>query len=212
MKKPLKLKIKKPLAIDPLILLDIAKAIDQKKKKTEKVISSPTQLKNGTIMFESDKFMDKIEFVHLSKIAENEIIELMNNNKVVKHLPLLTSKFTASQCQRFLKQKQELWDEFGYGPWAVLIKGEFAGWGGLQPEQGEVDFALVLKPKFWGWGLKIFNLVKNQAFNEMGLDSFIALLPPLRRNSNAILRIGFIEDGQLNVEGQQFARYRFMKR
>ncbi len=42
MKKPLKLKIKKPLAIDPLILLDIAKAIDQKKKKTEKAIPNPT--------------------------------------------------------------------------------------------------------------------------------------------------------------------------
>ncbi len=72
-------------------------------------------------------FMDKIEFVPLSEIAENEIIELMNDKKVVKYLPLLTGEFTASQCQRFLKQKQELWDELGCGPWAVLINGEFAG-------------------------------------------------------------------------------------
>ena len=44
-----------------------------------------------------------------------------------------------------------MWDEHGYGPWAFIINGEFAGWGGLQPEQGEADFALVLHPDFWGW-------------------------------------------------------------
>jgi len=27
--------------------------------------------------------------------------------------------------------KEKLWAEHGYGPWAFLIDGKFAGWGGL---------------------------------------------------------------------------------
>ena len=111
--------------------------------------------------------MDGIKFVHLSKIKEQQLIDLMNNAQVGEQMPLLANGFSIENCQVFLKDKKKLWDEYGYGPWAFLIKGEFAGWGGLQPEQGEADFGLVLHPKYWGWGRKIFNVVKDNAFNQM---------------------------------------------
>lgn len=155
--------------------------------------------------------MDKIDFVPLSKIYEDEIINLMNNREVGKYLPLLAGEFTAESCRDFLKAKKQLWDDHGYGPWAILIHGDFAGWGGVQPVQGEADFGLVLHPKYWGWGRKIFNKIKDQAFNNMGFKSIIILLPPNRPNINAVKRFGFVEDGQLTIDDQIFLRFRLMK-
>ena len=155
--------------------------------------------------------MNEIEFVHLIEVKEYQIVNLMNNEMVMKQLPLLVEGFSAENCQVFLKEKKRLWDEHGFGPWAFLIKGEFSGWGGLQFEHGDVDFALVLHPKFWGWGRKIFNKVKDQAFNEMNLNSITILLPPSRSNSKAVTRLGLTEDGELTIEGEVFLRYRLTK-
>lgn len=155
--------------------------------------------------------MDEIEFVQLHEIEEEQIIALMNNEMVGKQLPLLVDGFSAESCRAFLKAKKQLWDEHGFGPWAFLINGEFAGWGGLQPEQGDADFALILHPSFWGWGRKIFNKVKDQAFEQMNLNTITISLPPSRPNSRAITRLGFTEDGQLTVGGALFMRFRLTK-
>ena len=146
--------------------------------------------------------MDKIKFVHLHEIEKQKIIDLMNNEMVRKQLPLLADGFSVKSCQDFLKAKRLLWDKYGFGPWAFLIENKFAGWGGLQPENGEADFALVLHPKFWGWGHQIFNKAKDHAFNKMNLNSITILLPPSRPNSKAVTRFGFIEDGELPIDGE----------
>jgi len=155
--------------------------------------------------------MDSIKFVHLHEVKEEQIIDLMNNKLVGKQLPLLAEGFSAEACKKFLQTKKQLWDQHGFGPWAFIINDEFAGWGGLQPEHGEADFALILHPKFWGWGRKIFNKVKDSAFNQMQLDSITILFPPSRTNSKAITRMGFVEDGQVIIEEEIFVRYRLTK-
>lgn len=155
--------------------------------------------------------MEDIQFSYLSKIDEKEIIDLMNNDLVRKHLPLLTSEFSTEMCRGFIKVKMKLWDEHGYGPWAFLINGKFAGWGGLQEENGEADFALVLHPSYWGWGRRIFNKVIEEAFTKMNLTSITALLPPNRPNSKAILRMGFVEEGDLSIDGENFLKFRLSK-
>lgn len=155
--------------------------------------------------------MDEIKFVHLYEIEQEKIIDLMNNKMVGKHLPLLDGNFSSEKCHSFLEEKKQLWKDNGFGPWAFLIKDEFAGWGGLQLENGEVDFALILHHKFWGWGRKIFNKIIDQAFNEMNLSSITILLPPNRQNSKAVKRLGFIEDGKLIVKDKEFLRFRLIK-
>jgi len=155
--------------------------------------------------------MDEIEFVQLFEVKQEQIIDLMNNEMVGKQLPLLAGGFSAENCRTFLKAKQQQWDDHGYGPWAFLIKGKFAGWGGLQPEHGDADFALVLHPEFWGWGRKIFNKVKDRAFNQMNLSSITILFPPSRPNSKAVTRLGFVDDGQLTVGGELFKKFRLTK-
>lgn len=155
--------------------------------------------------------MSEIKVVHLYEIEEEKIIDLMNNGSVTKYLPLLSGKFSEEDCREFLRAKRKLWIEHGFGPWAFFIDQEFAGWGGLQPEQGEADFALVLHPKYWGWGLRVFREVKDRAFNKMNLNSITALLPPNRKNLKAITRFGFVEEGEVKVNGETFRKFRLNK-
>ena len=152
--------------------------------------------------------MSNIQLVSLWDVERRKLIDLMNNVQVRAQLPLLTDVFTQASCTAFLEAKQQLWDEHGYGPWAFMINGEFAGWGGLQPESGEADFALVLHPDFWGYGLKIFKLFERVAFDEMNLSSITALFPPSRKNWRALIRFGFIKEQELVFNERTFIRFR----
>jgi ribosomal-protein-alanine N-acetyltransferase len=163
------------------------------------------------VNFLRDNYMNDISFVSLSDVAEDDIVALMNNAEVGKQMPLLAGGFSNEICRAFLDAKKQMWEQHGYGPWAFLIKGEFAGWGGLQPEHGDADFALVLHPRFWGWGGKIFAKVRERAFGEMGLDSFTILFPPSRLNAKAITRIGFTREDSVMVDGVEFVRYRLTR-
>lgn len=156
--------------------------------------------------------MDPIEFVHLSEVREEDIIQLMNNERTARYLPLRRGEFTREDCRAFLAAKQRFWDENGFGPWAILIAGCFAGWGGLQPSEGDADFGLVLHPKYWGWGRRIFERVKEEAFGPMGLDSITVLLPPVRHHTGAIARLGFARDKDVEIDGEVFLRYRLARR
>lgn len=152
--------------------------------------------------------MADISLTRLSDIDEDAIIDLMNDPAVGQHMPLLAAGFSAPDCRAFRAAKQAMWDRHGFGPHAILIDGRFAGWGGLQPQDGEADFALVLHPDHWGAGLRIFRLFRDAAFGSMGLDSITALLPPDRSNRRAILRLGFVEEGLVTIDGAAFVRFR----
>lgn len=155
--------------------------------------------------------MSDIEFVPLSEIDPASLIELMNNKKVARLMPLLSGAFSVENYHDFIRAKRQMWDQYGFGPWGIHIEGEFAGWGGLQPEQGDADFALVLHPNFWGWGGKIFARIKEWAFDQMKFDSITILFPPNRSNAKAIIRMGFTPDGELELNGEIFTRFRLLR-
>ena len=100
--------------------------------------------------------MNEIKLVRLNNIEEKKLLNLMNHEMVGKLMPLLKNGFSKEDCKIFLQAKQELWNKHGFGPWAFLINEEFAGWGGLQPENGEADLALVLHPNYWGKGKYLY--------------------------------------------------------
>lgn len=149
-----------------------------------------------------------IEFVHLSDLAPTDIVELHNDSKVLRHLPLADGAFDVLQCQQWIEDKEAQWQANGYGPWGILINGEFAGWGGLQKEKGEADLGLVLSPDYWGYGKRICKMIIEIAFEEMNLASITALLPLSRSRTNGMLRLGFQPDGQVVVSGSIFYRFR----
>jgi ribosomal-protein-alanine N-acetyltransferase len=152
-----------------------------------------------------------LEFTRLSEVAPNELIALMNLPGVRKHLPLARGEFGPSECAAFVAAKEAMWDEHGYGPWAFVIDGAFAGWGGLQPEGDDADLALILHPAFWGHGKAIYDQVIARAFGELGLTAVTILLPPSRGRAHAVQRLGFSPDGETTIHGERFLRYRLRR-
>lgn len=150
----------------------------------------------------------KLEFTRLTEVEKNEIIDLMNNDLVRKQMPLFTGDFNESICEQFIASKEFLWTEYGYGPWAFIIDNKFAGWGGLQPENGEADLALVLHPDYWGKGKYLYKEIVKRAFGEMELKSITVLFPPSRTRVQGLLRLGFKKESEVKINGTEFIKYR----
>ena len=152
-----------------------------------------------------------LELRRLGAVDPADIVDLMNHPLVRRHMPLADGPFGAEECAAFVTGKENIWHEHGYGPWAFVIDGEFAGWGGLQPEDGDADLALVLHPRFWGHGRTVYERVLDEAFGPLGLDSVTVLLPPTRGGAHGIVRLGFRPDGETDIAGQRFLRYRLSR-
>ena len=132
----------------------------------------------------------------------------MNHPLLRRHMPLLSDTFSEADCDAFIADKEKLWSEHGYGPWAFVIDGNFVGWGGLQAENSDADIALVLHPKSWGMGKAIYHEVIKRAFGAMGFESVTALLPPTRTRVKGLLRLGFELESEAEYLGERFIRYR----
>lgn len=149
-----------------------------------------------------------IELVDLDTVTPIEVMALHNDPRVLRHLPLALEPFDLALSQQWLEGKQQHWQVHGYGPWGIRVNKMFAGWGGLQYEQGDADLALVLAPLYWGLGRSICRLLVRQAFEEWQMASITALLPPSRSRLRGMQRLGFVPEGELQVSGAPFLRYR----
>lgn len=150
----------------------------------------------------------KIEFIRLTEVNKHEIINLMNNPLVRRQMPLLSYDFDENICDQFIEAKEKIWNEYGYGLWAFMVKNQFAGWGGLQPENSDVDLAIVLHPDYWGLGKSIYAQIIGKAFNEMNLSSITVLFPPSRTRIKGLLKLGFKRETETMIGDQQFIRFR----
>ncbi|MEV0135785.1 GNAT family N-acetyltransferase [Dactylosporangium sp. NPDC050688] len=149
-----------------------------------------------------------LTLARLTEVDPADLIELMNDPRVRRHMPLAVGRFGGEDCVAWVAAKEAMWRERGYGPWAFLVDGVFAGWGGLQPEGDDVDLALVLRPAFWGHGRAVAERVLTEAFGPFGFDEVTVLLPPSRGTAAAVRRLGFRPDGQVEVAGRTFLRFR----
>jgi [ribosomal protein S5]-alanine N-acetyltransferase len=149
-----------------------------------------------------------LEFKRLSDVNISDIIAVNTNPLVLRQMPLSGDPWEESEWMEWVEGKEKQWEEYGYGPWAFIIDGKFAGWGGLQYENADADLGLVLHPDFWGAGRIIYNEIVNRAFGEMGFESIIILFPPTRTRIKGILRLGFQLDGEVELNGEKFIRYR----
>ena len=149
----------------------------------------------------------QIEFARLTEVPLAAVAELLNEPRNARHMPL-AGTFTEEATAEWVSAKDSQWDSNGYGPWAVLVDGEFAGWGGFQREENGADFALVLAPKHWGHGTAITKAALDQGFAELGLDEVIIALPYTRNPDRVVARFGFAPDGEVTYDGVQFRQYR----
>ena len=153
----------------------------------------------------------KLEFKRMSEIPCADYVTLNTNPLVMRQMPLSSADFDEAACREWVAGKEKIWDEHGYGRWAFVIDGKFVGWGGLQPEDGDVDLGIVLHPDAWGYGKAIYEEIIRRAFEEMGLESVTILFPPTRTRVKGVLRLGFQPDGEMEIGGERFIRYRLRK-
>lgn len=152
-----------------------------------------------------------IEFKRLTDVGSHDLIAVNSNPLVLHHMPLSDGSFDEEKCRAWVAEKELQWDMHGYGPWAFLVDGAFAGWGGLQYEEGDADLALVLRPDYWGVGKAIYSKIIDQAFSQLGLESVTILLPPTRTRIKGVLRLGFVPDGEITMGDERFLRFRLHK-
>jgi [ribosomal protein S5]-alanine N-acetyltransferase len=152
----------------------------------------------------------QITFVRLREVPLAAVLELLNEPRNTRHMPL-SGTFTPATAAEWVAAKDGQWEANGYGPWAVLLDGEFAGWAGFQREENGADFALVLSPRHWGRGADIARAALGRGFTELGLDDVIIALPFTRSPDRVVARFGFVPDGTVTYDGAPFRQYRLTR-
>lgn len=151
-----------------------------------------------------------IELVRLTEVPLTAVRTLLNEPRNARHMPL-AGDVTDDAAARWVAEKDEQWERHGYGPWAVLLDGVFAGWGGFQCESNGADLALVLLPQHWGHGRDVITVMLECGFGELGLEDVIVALPYTRRPERAMSRLGFRPDGEVRYDGTSFRQYRLTR-
>lgn len=148
-----------------------------------------------------------VAFLRLTEVDKSVILELMNDTRVRKHMPLLKKPcFDEEDCDELIATK--LWKKEKHGPWALVSEEKFMGWAGIQHEEEGGSITFVLHPHYWGKGVVIFKQILRHAFEELKFKSVTVLLPPSRGRFTWGLRHGFQPDGEQEIQGERFLRYR----
>jgi len=71
----------------------------------------------------------RIEFVRLTEVPLSAVTALLNEPRNARHMPL-AAHFSRAAADEWVQDKDSRWERHGYGPWAVLVDGDFAGWTG----------------------------------------------------------------------------------
>ena len=132
----------------------------------------------------------------------------MSDPQIAKHMPLLTFEWNDVAVEKFIATKEECWSKDGLGHWAILVNGQYVGWGGFQKEGDEWDYGLVLKAGSFGLGVRITKKAIEYAIADDRIAYVTFLLPPSRRNLGALKRFGAIFVGETDYEGATFLKYR----
>ncbi len=151
---------------------------------------------------------NKIAFTRLSSIPTKVIIAHMTDPRVAEHMPLLTFEWDQKTAAEFIKAKEECWQRDGLGHWAILCNGAYVGWGGFQKEGDDWDFGLVLKPEYFGLGLKITKKAIQFAKDNKAIPYVTFLLPQSRTRLKALERMGAQFVKTITYNGQEFLKYR----
>ncbi len=122
-------------------------------------------------------------------------------------MPLASGLMNQIEVENWIQGKEAYWEKYGYGPYAIFISNEFAGWGGLMPDDKESDLALVLLPKYWGSGKEVYKALMVDAYEKYPKTSIKIFLPNIRKYQKGVEKIGFIYEENILIEEIPFLKY-----
>ncbi len=106
--------------------------------------------------------MNKLDYLTLDSVVPAEFVPLLNKASVRQHLiehPL----FDDASVSVWLKAKQQVDATPGCKVRAIRVDGAWAGWCGIQSEQGRYEIAVILDNQYWGLGRQVFTEVMGWA-------------------------------------------------
>ncbi|KZN70382.1 N-acetyltransferase [Pseudoalteromonas luteoviolacea] len=102
-----------------------------------------------------DQDMSKIEFLRFNQVNPSELMGIVNQDSLRKHL-IDHPHFDETSLQTWMDEKITTDAMHGCRIRAVYIGGVLAGWCGIQPDGNGYELAIVISQKFWGVGISIF--------------------------------------------------------
>lgn len=152
-----------------------------------------------------------LELRNLNEVLDSELLELFNDERVIKYMPLAEHPVTLDWVSDWKKAKSGLWESQEMGPWGVYLDGRFAGWSGLQPDGDACELAVVLSPWAWGSGMGIAKATLAK-WDELGHNLPIYVYLPLTRRPDRIaakLRMRFVKN--FTWSGKEFAQFELLQ-
>jgi RimJ/RimL family protein N-acetyltransferase len=116
----------------------------------------------------------------------------------VKYFPAL---LTSEESDGGMTRIEQHWDTHGFGPWALEVEGDFAGFLGLKLVPTEMPFAPAVEllyrlvPRFWGQGLATEGSLAalEFGFRELHLDTVVAFAVEANTGSRRVMeKIGMV--------------------
>ena len=151
--------------------------------------------------------MPNIILKPIRDIPTSLLIQQMNDPRVTAHLPLKMGTWDQNTAEDFLTAKEKCWQQDGLGHQAIFVDGRYAGWGGFQKEGEEWDFGLVLTAEAFGLGLPLTRHFLKLAREDDRIPHITFLLPPSRRHTSALKRMGAEDIGAVTYDGQEFRKF-----
>lgn len=153
----------------------------------------------------------KIVLQPLETAQTQDLVVLLNDPRVTKHMPL-AEKVDAAWVETWKRGKSSLWQTPQHGPWAVYLDERFAGWAGLQPDEAEsAELAVVLHVWAWGRGSEIKKVVLNRWFELMPNHKVFVYLPKTRKAEQIAVRLGLRFDKEISFGQTTFERYELLQ-
>jgi 3-dehydroquinate dehydratase / shikimate dehydrogenase len=118
--------------------------------------------------------------------------------RVRKYFPGL---LTPEESYGELTQIEQHWDTYGFGPWALDFRGDFAGILGLKWVPPDMPFAPAVKllyrliPRFWGQGFATEGSLAalEFGFRELHLDTVVAFAVEANTGSRRVMeKVGMV--------------------
>ncbi|NVK43507.1 MAG: N-acetyltransferase [Oceanospirillaceae bacterium] len=130
--------------------------------------------------------MSEIEFVSFDQVEPEDLLLIVNNQALRKHLvdhPL----FDSVSIKEWMNGKIQTDSIPGCRIRVVFVGGILAGWCGIQPDDNGFEIAIVISKEFWGFGISVFSSLMCWA-KELGHQEIVFHLLETRPEYKALKR------------------------
>ncbi len=138
--------------------------------------------------------------LHAERLREEHAGEIRRMHLDPRVMATLGGLRSDDETSRYLRDKLDHWDRYGYGIWVFRDRtdGGFVGRGGLRNTrvegEDEVELSYALAAEYWNRGLatEMAEAIVRLAFERLGLTDVVSLTLPTNLASRCVMeKAGF---------------------